>query len=138
MMTPNLYFTQIDTIRNYVKECFPQGLETTADLILEFMSHSDDEKTRDAAACIKSSKKLPEIKLLFDFAIFMLRNNVIPIREQIYDDGVDGLLEYKNHFAEKHRTNDKEKTEELFFNFYNWIMLKLPAKQDMKRWGWIY
>ena len=63
MMTPNLYFTQIDTVRDYMKDSLPQGLETSVDLMLEFMSHSDDEKTKDAAVCIKSSKKLPEIKL---------------------------------------------------------------------------
>ena len=41
-MTQNFY-NQIDIIRDTVKDNLPCGLETTADVMLEAMSHSKDE-----------------------------------------------------------------------------------------------
>ena len=136
-MTQNFY-NQIDIIRDTVKDNLPCGLETTADVMLEAMSHSKDETVRDMAAYIKTSKNLSEIKMLFDFSISMLQHTPIPLREQIYDKGIDGVLEFRNHFAEKDCKDEQAKKKEVAVNMFNWIILKLPAKQELESMGLIY
>ena len=51
------YYTQSAAIRKIVNEQLPNGLETTADMLLESMSKSNDEQLRDTAAFMKASKK---------------------------------------------------------------------------------
>lgn len=136
-MPQNIY-TQIDAIRDAIKDGLPYGLETTADVMLETMSHSKDEKVRDMAAYIKTSKNLSEIKMLFDFGMSMLQHTPISLREQIYDNGVDGVLEFRNHFAEKDCKDEQAKKTEVTANVLDWLILKLPAKQELKSMGLIY
>lgn len=42
----NPYMSQVLPIKEEVKKQLPYGLETTADLLLEFMSKSKDEQQR--------------------------------------------------------------------------------------------
>ena len=65
----NPYYTQSETIRDKVKELLPNGLETTADMLLGVMSKSKDEQLRDTAAFIKASKKSEEIGMVFNFTM---------------------------------------------------------------------
>ena len=74
--------SQILPIKEEVKKQLPYGLETTADLLLEFMSKSRDEKQRDTAAFIKVSKKTPEIIMVFDFAMRIQCNGKITDRNK--------------------------------------------------------
>jgi hypothetical protein len=64
----NPFISQVLSIQEEVKKHLPYGLETTGNLMLEFMSKSKDEQQRDTAAFIKASKKMPEIVMVFDFA----------------------------------------------------------------------
>lgn len=65
----NPYISQVLSIQKEVKKQLPFGLETTGNLMLEFMSRSKDEQQRDAAAFIKASKNMPEMIMAFDFAM---------------------------------------------------------------------
>ena len=134
----NNFDIQIDNVRDMIKDSLPFGFDTTSDLMLDVMSHSKDEYVKDMATYINVSRKLPEIKELFDFTMSMLRRNPIPIREQIYDNGIDGMLEVRNHLAEKYGKDECMKKNEVATNMFNWLILKLPAKQGMKSLGLIY
>lgn len=46
----NPYISQVLSIQEEVKKQLPFGLETTGELMLEFMSRSKDEQQRDTAA----------------------------------------------------------------------------------------
>lgn len=134
----NPYNTQATLIREIIEKHLPYGLETTADMLLEFLSKSDDEQLKDMAAFMKASKKLHEMKTLFNFAMSLLQYEVVPIREIIYDTGLDGIKELKDHLADKYGNDDNMKANAKADNFINWLMLKLPAKEEMIRKGLIY
>lgn len=134
----NPYISQVFSIQEEVKKQLPYGLETTADMLLEFMSRSKDEQQRDTVAFIKASKKMPEMVMVFDFAMSLLQHDVIPIRESIYDTGIDGIKELNDYWADKYGINDSHKGNAKAFNFFNWVILRLPAKEEMKKFGLIY
>jgi len=134
----NPYYIQMADIREELKEKLPNGIETTAELLLDCMSKSKNEQQRDTAAFIKASKKMPEMKMVFDFAMSSLQNDVIPIRESIYDIGIDGIKELNDHLADKYGNDDNMKFQTKASNFINWLILKLPAKEEMKKYGLIY
>ena len=134
----NPYYIQATPIREIIEKQLPYGLETTADLLLEFMSKSDDEHLKDIAAFMKASKKMHEVRGLFNFAMSLLQHELVPIRETIYDTGLDGIKELKDHLADKYGNDDNMKVNAKADNFINWLMLKLPAKEEMIRIGLIY
>jgi len=129
--------SQVLPIKEEVKKQLPYGLETTADLLLEFMSKSKDEQQRDTAAFIKASKKMPEMVMVFDFAMSLLQHDVIPIRESIYNTGIDGIKELNDHWAEKYGIDESHKGNAKVCNFFNWLVLRLSAKEEMKKFGLI-
>ena len=106
--------------------------------MLEFMSRSKDGQQRDTAAFIKASKKMPEIVMVFDFAMSLLQHDVIPIRESIYATGIDGIKKLNDHRADKHGIDENHKGNAKAYNFFNWVILRLPAKEEMKKFGLIY
>ncbi len=130
--------SQVLPIKEDAKKQLPYGLETTADLLLELMGKSKDEQQRDTAAFIKASKKMPEMILVFDFAMSLLQHDVIPIRESIYDTGIDGIKELNDHWADKYGIDENHKGNAKAYNFFNWLVLRLPAKEEMKKFGLIY
>lgn len=134
----NPYISQILSIREEVRKQLPYGLETTADLLLEFMSRSKDEQQRDTAAFIKASKKISEMIMVFDFAMSLLQHDVIPIRESIYDTGIDGIKELNDHWTDKYGIDENHKGNAKAYNFFNWVILRLPAKEEMKKLRLIY
>ena len=134
----NPYISQVLPIKEEVKKQLPYGLETTADLLLEFMSRSKDEQQRDTAAFIKASKKTQEMVMVFDFAMSLLKHDVIPIRESIYDTGIDGIKELNDHWVDKYGIEGKSKDTANVLNSICWFAMKLPAKEEMKRFGLIY
>ena len=130
--------SQVLSIKEEVKKQLPYGLETTADLLLEFMSRSKDEQQRDTAAFIKTSKKMPEMIKVFDFAMSLLKHDITPIRESIYDTGIDGIKELNDHWVDKYGIDGNHKGNAKVYNFFNWLVLRLPAKKEMKKFGLIY
>lgn len=134
----NPYISQVLYIKEEVKKQLPSGLETTADLLLDFMSKSNDEQLRDSASFIKTSKKMPEMMIVFDFAMSLLQHDITPIRESIYDTGIDGTKELNDYLTDKYGQDDNAKNNSKAFNFFNWLVLRLPAKEEMKRYGVIY
>ncbi len=134
----NPYISQILSIKEELKKQLPYGLETTADMLLEFMSKSKDEQKRDTAAFIKASKKMPEMIMVFDFAMSLLQHDVNLIRESIYDTGVDGIKELNDYWADKYGIDEIHKGSTKTHNFFNWLVLRLPAKEEMRKVGLIY
>lgn len=134
----NPYMLQVLSIKEEVKKQLPYGLETTADLLLEFMSRSKDKRQRDTAAFFKASKKMPEMVMVFDFSMSLLQHDVIPIRESIYDTGIDGIKELNDHRVDKYGIDDNNKGNAKAYNFFNWVILRLPAKEEMKKFGLIF
>ena len=134
----NPYISQVISIQEDGKKLLPYGLETTGNLMLEFMSKSKDEQQRDTAAFIKASKKMPEMVMVFDFAMSLLQHDVIPIRESIYDTGIDGIKELNDYWADKYGIDENHKGNAKAYNFFNWVILRLPAKEEMKKLGSIY
>ena len=134
----NPYISQVLSIKEEVKKHLPCGLETTGNLMLEFMSKSKDEQQRDTAAFIKAYKKMPEMITVFDFAMSLLKYDITPIRESIYDTGIDGIKELNDHWADKYGIDENHKGNAKVCNFFNWVILRLPAKEEMKKFGLIY
>ena len=134
----NPYMSQVLSIQEEVKKHLPNGLDTTADLLLEFMSKSNDEQLRDSASFIKTSKKMPEMVMVFDFAMSLLKHDVTPIRESIYDTGIDGIKELNDHWTDKYGIDENHKGNAKAYNFFNWLLIRLPVKEEMKRFGVIY
>lgn len=134
----NPYYTQSASIRKVVNKQLPDGLDTTADMLLEFISKSNDEQLKEMATFIKASEKSEEIGIVFNFAMSLLQHDVIPIRETIYDKGIDGIKELKDHLTEKYGKDENMKANVKAFNFINWLILRLPAKEEMKNYGLLF
>lgn len=71
--------------------------------------------------------------MVFDFAMSLLKHDVTPIRESIYDTGIDGIKELNDHRADKYGIDENHKGNAKAYNFFNWLVLRLPAKKEMKR-----
>ena len=136
MKNPFIY--QVLSIKEALKKQLPYGLETTADLLLDFMSKSNDEHQKDTASLFKESEKMPEMIMVFDFAMSLLKNDITPIRESIYDTGIDGIKELNDHRADKYDMDESYKVNAEVCNFFNWLVLRLPAKEEMKKYRLIY
>ena len=76
--------------------------------------------------------------MVFDFAMSLLKRDVIPIRESVYDTGIDGIKELNDHWVDKYRIDESHKGNAKTYNFFNWLVLRLPAKEEMKKVGLIY
>lgn len=51
---------------------------------------------------------MPEMILVFDFAMSLLQYDVIPIREFIYVAGIDGIKEQNDYWADKYGINENK------------------------------
>lgn len=126
-------YRQQQLMKDYLSQNLPNGLETTADILLEFLSKSSNGYLKDIAEFLKLSDKLDEIKMLFDFAMADVAGNILHIREKIYDTGLDGILELRNHLADKYDINEREKRNHVAFNILNWFILRTTAKEYYKQ-----
>lgn len=134
----NPYYKQSEAIRKMVKELLPNGIESSADMLLEFMSNGDDELLKDMTVFIKTSRKSDEIEMVFNFAMSLLQHDVIPIGETIYDTGINGIKELKDHLTEKYCKDENVLANAKAFNFIIWLISRLPAKEEMKKFGLIF
>ena len=71
-------------------------------------------------------------------AMSLLQQEVVPIREIIYDTGLDGIKELKDHLADKYGKDNNMKVNAKASNFINWLILKLPLKNELKHYRLIY
>lgn len=126
-------YRQQQLMKDYLSQNLPNGLETTADMLLKFLSKSSNRYLKDIAEFLKLSDKLDEIKMLFDFAMADVAGNILHIRENIYDTGLDGILELRNHLAAKYDINEWEKRNHVAFNILNWFILRTTAKEYYKQ-----
>ena len=126
-------YRQQQLMKDYLSQNLPNGLETTADILLECLSKSSNGYLKDIAEFLKLSDKLDEIKMLFDFAMADVAGNILHIREKIYDTGLDGILELRNHLADKYDINEREKRNHVAFNILNWFILRTTAKEYYKQ-----
>ena len=62
----------------------------------------------------------------------------VPIQETIYDTGLDGIKELKDHLADKYGKDNNMKVNAKASNFINWLILKLPLKNELKHYRLIY
>lgn len=134
----NPYIPQIALMKEELCKHLPFGIDTTAEMLLMFMSKSDDEYLKDIAEFVKVSKDANEMKMLFNFAMSLLQHDVVPIRETIYDTVLNGVKELNDYLADKYGKDDSAKVNAKAHNFINWVILKIPAKEEMKMIGLIY
>lgn len=134
----NPYISQTSFIKGDVIKALPFGLATTADMMIEFMAKSDNDQLKDVAEFMKLSTKLPEMEMVFNFAVSMLKNDVTPIRGTIYDTGIDGIKELNEYMTDKYGKDEKTKINAKFANFINWILLRFPAKSELAIYGLIF
>ena len=76
--------------------------------------------------------------MVFNFAMSLLQHDVTPIRETIYDTGIDGIKGMRDYLTDKYGKDDNVKANAKAFNFINWLILRLPAKDEMKRYRLIF
>lgn len=131
------FYRQQHLMRDYLSQNLPNGLETTSDMLLEFLYRSSNEYLKDIAEFLKLSKRIDEIKILFDFALADIVGKNIHIRESIYDAGLEGILELRNHLTNKYGKNDWEKFSHVVFNTLSWMILRTEAKEYFSKMGFI-
>lgn len=131
----NPYYKQeiTNSISETVKGKLPQGLETTFDFLLDFMSKSDNERVKETAEFVKLSKNLKEIGEVFNFVMSLLKPEVEPITETIYDKGVASIKDLNNHMVDKFGKSQNAKVNTKVFNTFGWIVSMSPAKEELKR-----
>ena len=49
-----------------------------------------------------------------------------------------GIKELNDYLADKYGTDENEKGNAKAYNLFNWLVLRLPAKEEMKKYGMIY
>ena len=137
-MTNNISNFDINEMKRFLSEQLPNWEQATANMLLTALSHSDNEQVKESAELIKISSKSQEMEILLDFALSMIRNNPVPIRESIYDTAIDGIRELNQHFIDKYGTNQETKNSASAFNWFMWLIYKIPGKEELKRKMLIY
>lgn len=137
-MMNNTINNEINDMMHFLEEQLPNWQEATADMLLDALSKSDNQQIKETAEFVKVSKKSPEMKMVLDFAISMIRNNPIPIRERIYDEGMDGIYEMHQHFIDKYGNNQNEKRIASTQNCFWWLIYRIPGKIELIKKRLIY
>ena len=134
----NYIISNINEMKQFLSEQLPEWEKTTAETLLTTLSHSDNQLLKETAEWIKVSSKSEEMVILFDFALSMMRNNPIPIRESIYDTATEGIRELNQHRIDKYRTNQNEKNRADSTNWLCWLFYRIPGKVELKKRRLIY
>ena len=131
----NPYYKQemTNSICETVKGKLPQGLETTFDFLLDFMSKSDNERVKETAEFVKGTKNLEEIGKVFNFVMSLLKPEVEPITETIYDKGIASIKDLNNHMVDKLGKSQNAIVNAKVFNTFGWIVSMSPAKEELKK-----
>ena len=134
----NYIISNINEMKQFLSEQLPEWEKTTAETLLTTLSHSDNQLLKETAEWIKVSSKSEEMVILFDFALSMMRNNPIPIRESIYDTATEGIRELNQHRIDKYSSSQNEKKHADTNNWLWWLFCRIPGKTELKRRGLMY
>ena len=137
-MTNNISNYDINEMKQFLSEQLPNWEQATANMLLTALSHSDNEQVKESAELIKLSSKFQEMEILLDFALSMIRNNPVPIRESIYDIATDGIRELNQYFIEKYSINQNTKNSASAVNWFLWFIYRIPGKEELRRKMLIY
>ena len=131
-------FNDINKMRQFLSEQLPNWEKATAKMLLTALSHSENQFVKETAEQIKISSKSQEMVMLLDFALSMLRNDPIPIRESIYDTATDGIRELNQYRIDKFSSNQKEKNFADTNNWLWWFFYRIPGKVELKKRGLMF
>ena len=72
--------------------------------------------------------------------IFNIQNECIfePVSKSQKQEILNGVKELNDYLADKYGKDDSAKVNAKAHNFINWVILKIPAKEEMKMIGLIY
>lgn len=129
---------EINEMKQILSEQLPDWEKATAEMLLTALSHSDNKFLKETAEWIKMSSKSEEMVILLDFALSMMRNNPIPIRESIYDTATDGIRKLNQHRIGKYSSNQDEENHSDANNWLWWLFCRIPGKAELKRIGLMY
>ena len=132
-MANNTINDEINEMKRYFSEQLPNWEKATAEMLLTALTNCDNQQIKESVELIKLSSKSEEMMILLDFALSMIRNNPIPIRESIYDTATDGIRELNQHRIDKYSTNQNEKNRADSTNWLCWLFYRIPGKEELKR-----
>ena len=93
VMTNYTINNEMNEMKRFFSKQLPNWEKTTAEMLLTALTNCDNQQIKESAELIKISSKYEEMMILLDFALAMIRNEPIPIRESIYDTATDGIKE---------------------------------------------
>ena len=131
-------FNDINEMRQFLSEQLPNWEKATVKMLLTALSHSENQFVKETAEQIKISSKSQEMVMLLDFALSMLRNDPIPIRESIYDTVTDGIRELSQYRIDKLSSNQEEKNFADTNNWLWWLIYRIPGKVELKKRGLMF
>lgn len=126
---------EISEMRRYFSEQLPNWEKATAEMLLTALTNCDNQQVKESVELIKISSKSQEMMILLDFALSMIRNEPIAIRESIYDTGIDGIRELNQHLIDKYGTSHETKRSAATDNWLWWLFYRIPGKEELKRRG---
>lgn len=132
-MVNNTINDEINEMRRYFSEILPNWEKATAEMLLTALSNCNNQQVKESVELIKLSSKSEEMMMLLDFALSMIRNEPISIRESIYDTATDGIRELNQHRIDKYSTNQNEKNRADATNWLWWLLYRIPGKAELKR-----
>ena len=131
-------FNDINKMRQFLSEQLPNWEKATAKMLLTALSNSENQFVKETAEQIKISNKSQEMVMLLDFALSMLRNDPIPIRESIYDTATDGIRELNQYRIDKFSSTQEEKNSADTNNWLWWLFYRIPGKVELKKRGLMF
>lgn len=134
-MTNNTINDEINEMRQYLSKQLPNWEKATAETLLTALSGCDNQQVKESAELIKISRKSEEMMMLLNFALSMIRNEPIAIRESIYDTGTDGIRELNQHLIDKYGASQEAKKSAAANNWLWWLFYRIPGKEELKRRG---
>ena len=137
-MTNYTINNEINEMRRFFSKQLPNWEKATAEMLLTALANCDNQQVKESAELIKISSKSEEMMILLDFALSMIRNEPIPIRESIYDTATDGIRELNQYRIDKYSSNQNEKNRADATNWLWWLLYRIPGKTELKRRGLMF
>ena len=137
-MANNTINDEINEMKRYFSEQLPNWEKATAEMLLTALTNCDNQQVKESVELIKISSKSQEMMILLDFALSMIRNEPIAIRESIYDTGTDGIRELNQHLIDKYGASQEAKKSAAANNWLWWLFYRIPGKEELKRRGLMF
>ena len=129
---------EINEMKRYFSEQLPNWEKATAEMLLTALTNCDNQQVKESVELIKISSKSQEMMILLDFALSMIRNESIAIRESIYDTGTDGIRELNQHLIDEYGASQEAKKSASANNWLWWLFYRIPGKEELKRRGLMF